>query len=334
MKRLLFALLPLLVVGCVHVSTTTKINADGSFTRTVKYGMMDTSKMGMPGGAGSGPSKPEDAFAIPSEGNGTTVQRGTEEGENVITVTRSVRAGGTSTQDITALGKDKKPVLRSTVYVKKLADGKIEYDETLTWVGPPSSDLSKIDPDLRANLKKSLPPDQQKTETIDKLTRSTERAIFNAMFGPPEPLMGEMMTSVLGNPEGVRHKLDIRMYAALDQALQEQGLSPEQRRSTLAAMVKSLSPDQLVGPKMSSMNSMMSPDAENTKAEGGNAAEKTKHSDDAGMVPLSFAVTCPGQVVETNGLQDPITGEVYWSLYGAAAELGDVTLRVVIDPSK
>jgi hypothetical protein len=47
---------------------------------------------------------------------------------------------------------------------------------------------------------------------------------------------------------------------------------------------------------------------------------------------MTFRVTVPGRVIETNGEADPLTGEVFWALYPEAAALGEVKLRVVYGP--
>ena len=63
-----------------------------------------------------------------------------------------------------------------------------------------------------------------------------------------------------------------------------------------------------------------------------NSAASTGDSDSNEMTPLFYSVSFPGTVVETDGLQDPMTGEVYWSLLPMVLDLGDVKLRVVVKP--
>jgi hypothetical protein len=65
---------------------------------------------------------------------------------------------------------------------------------------------------------------------------------------------------------------------------------------------------------------------------GSNSPSESTPGGDAGLTPLTFAVSFPGKVVETNGLVDPMTGEVYWSLLPLSLELADVKLRLVVQP--
>src|SRR5689334_16280937 len=126
----------LLLCGCARVATTTTIAADGSYSRKTVY---TVSKNNMGGG---GPEtatdakkkeKPEDFFKMPA---GAKVVKSETKNDLIATVTRDLAPGSPALQDI-ALYADKGKILAtSSVTVRKLPNGDVEYLEMLHAVQP------------------------------------------------------------------------------------------------------------------------------------------------------------------------------------------------------
>src|SRR5205823_1049612 len=101
-------------------------------------------------------------------------------------------------------------------------------------------------------------------------------------------------------------------------------MSREQRHQTAIRLARQIATDT---------------SAESGKSEKmGGTAGKTPGTDQmtesfGGMTPaaITLVVKMPGRVVETNGIVDDLTGEVYWTLYPQAALERDVTLRAVFE---
>lgn len=303
------------ISGCARVSVNTKLDADGGFTRTVKYAV---TKNDAAGGIPGAPSKPSDIFGVPKAGAGVTVEEKTDKDSIVATVTRKVVAGSEALNDIVLLDDKKKPIVSSTVSVRKLENGRLEYTETLHWTGEHKKGAFDMPPDFRAIVKKSLPTRFQTTETIDKVARRTMKETIHILFGPSDPLF----SNFLMNQDVMTHKLGSAMFRVLVPALQDeaQGMTSDEAEGVVRALVPALNATELMKDKA------------NPTPPTGPTPDSPK-SDTASLVPLTFDVSFPGHVVETNGIMDPMSGQVYWSLYALVAEFEDVKLRVVVDPA-
>src|SRR2546421_10950151 len=119
--------------GCARISVNTSLAADGSFKRVVKYASSN-SQLDLANQHGK--RDITDLFLIPTQGAGILVERKkSQEGETLVTVTRSGAAGETPLADIAVLGADRKATLTSRVAIRRLENGQIEYQGRLNWVG-------------------------------------------------------------------------------------------------------------------------------------------------------------------------------------------------------
>lgn len=302
--------LPLLILvaaGCARVSSETKLNPDGSFTRTVTY----TVSKGNLGGSQT--STIDSAFNVPVESNGVTVtKKETAESSSVI-VSRSVPAGSAPLKDIVV--KDNKGVveLASQVSVSKLPDGNLEYTETLHWTGAGSFKTPPIDADLRAQIKKSMPERYQKTDLIDNVVRHVMASIVRVFFGAPDPLILGMM-----NVDVLQYKMKARLYKGLTQEFQADlpGITADETHKMIESMAQAIDVQKMAQDKM--------PDPTKQDPSKGNSREAA--------ATLTFAVDYPGKVVKTNGIVDEADGVVFWSLLDFAVEFEDVKLEAEVDP--
>ncbi|MBS1718055.1 MAG: hypothetical protein JSS72_10040 [Armatimonadetes bacterium] len=304
------------LTGCAKVGVKTVLNGDSSFTRTVKYAV---TKNDQAQGMSGVPSKPDDVFRIPSSAPGVKVDTTTEKEQTVVTVTRSVAAGANAMQDVTLLSSKKTPVLTSSVSVKRLGDGNIEYVELLHWVGPKTKSDQDVPGEFRAIIKKALPARFQTTAVIDKLTHRVLTETVHILFGPADPLL----STALLNQDLFELKMHGAFFARLVPAFQEEatGMTDDEAKAVLRKMMPDLD-----------SSTVMKNNAHPTPPDP--TAPPTKDSGNDGLTPLTFTVGFKGRIVKTNGIVDPATGDVYWSLYSAVAEFGDVELRLVVEPSK
>ena len=52
------------------------------------------------------------------------------------------------------------------------------------------------------------------------------------------------------------------------------------------------------------------------------------------MKTLLIKAKLPGKLIQTNGEEDPATGEIVWGLFSQAPAAGDVVLTAVCEPEK
>jgi hypothetical protein len=306
--------LPLLFVGaaflggCARVSVNTDLSADGSFTRTVKY---TVSNNGM-----EGATKPEDMFAVPAASGDLKIVPTADSDGSAVEVSRKVALNAGPLQDITLLSDDKKPLVVSAVSVRKLDDGKLEYSESLKWVGPIPKDQTYNEEEARNLVKQALPARYQMTATIDRVTHRVLVTVIHVLFGPSDPVAFAMV----GNPDMVNHKAQMLLVPPLSSALKIElpDLTDEETLATARTLTKVI---EQVSDKAKAASTPPAP---------GSDAKKNSNVNE--MTPLTFAVSYPGKLVETNGLQDPYQNQVYWSLYPVVLPLEDVHLRLVVQP--
>src|SRR5579862_792826 len=168
-----------LLAGCARVTTTTTLHADGSFSRKVVYTVSKNS--GMSGGAQQSKDKPEDYFKLPAADHEVNVSRSDTTSGISVTVTREVAADSGPLPDIALLSDAGKVMATSSVSVKKLSGGQIEYVETLHSLEPGKTIEQMVIPDLRARVKKAIPAEYQKSDLIDGLTKEVMMNFVRAL---------------------------------------------------------------------------------------------------------------------------------------------------------
>lgn len=315
-----------LSIGCARAKTVTTLNPNGTFSRSTTYtmpaaagGLGALGSLGTPAEGGEKPqeqpaTKPEDVFKVPPQSAGVKVTSATVKGDTTVTVSREAPFDTTLDSDIVLWEKKGKPMLSSSVAVKKLADGNIEYTETLHWLGKPSKNGPTTDPDIRLKVKNVIPQALQQTEAIDKATKAVAVNLVHAMFGPPEP----MLANFFMDPDGAMRRVNTRILP----------MNAQTFRSVMPSLTEAEAVDMS---KRLSMSVMLDPN-DQSPLDRKPASGEGESSSDNSLCTLYFEVAFPGTIVETNGLVDVLDGRVYWSLLAAGVELEDVVLRAVVKP--
>ena len=300
----------LMLAGCARVSVTTKVSPDGSFTRKIRYALRKAAD----GGLQSGPQSVQDAFKLPA---GVTPVTRTEKDESITEVSETISAGAAPLKDLVMLSEKKQSIVESSVSVRKLPNGNLEYVEHLHWTGDPAAmDEMKVPAEARAMVKKSLPARWQKTEVIDGSVHDLLVTMVHAFFGPSQPIFFELLT----NTDAAERRMIGQIVPPFVESLKKR--MPDLTDEEAMAMARSVVTDL----KMSDFAK------EKANAAQPSADPNAKKSDANEMTPMMFVVGFPGKIVESNGITDPLTGEVYWSLYPPSVQIGDVDLKVVATP--
>lgn len=307
----------LAVTGCARVGTSTEVKPDGSFTRTVIY------RGSAPSTEGFSMAPALDDLIAPPHTPGWKVTREKDsknQSELIVTATRAFAAGETLSDDLALKSPPKKDapagtlattILGNTLSVRTLPDGKLEYREVIRWRGPKPTELAAPDPELLAALEANLPQ-------LDKAARATvvnhlQKNIWQALFGPGEPILGLLMTHPELGEFKLKKQLGITVDTELKAALGEK-LSESERRTVVQKIVATITTDV----------------KDKTKKQA-NAGPSGENNDDA-LVALLIKAKLPGKLIQTNGEEDPATGEIVWGLFSQAPAAGDVVLTAICDP--
>ncbi|MBL8060968.1 MAG: hypothetical protein JNK63_09670 [Chthonomonas sp.] len=291
--------LPVLAVvalsGCRQTSSMTEVRENGTFSRSVKFAAIDvdeTSKL-----------KIDDVFVIPKGNGWTSVPQtaGSATGGTTIEMRNAFPFG----QEVTDLGLKLKGkiVLVNKVKVTEPTPGNYEYRETFTWSGDaPKEDRSEKLAELVEDFFKGN--DKVTKAQKDEFAKEGEARLLTFIFGPPEP----HLSLALSSPEFFIRKARATLGPKLIEAAERifgDALDLAGRRKLVAHI--------------------MDPDfaAENAPAP---ADPTTEEESDDQPTTLTMVVKMPGTITETNGLIDPISGEVYWTMHREAAERGEVTI--------
>jgi hypothetical protein len=291
----------ILLTGCARARVTTNINSNGSWTRTVAFTGQEKKE-------GNMTPTVEDTFTIPS-GAGWKSTESKKNDDRVITLVRTVPAGGKLQGDVTLKGGEPgKVTLVNEVTVTRLAPRRFEYRETLKWKGdPPKPNLK---PEDLAEIKAALPKPLATDENARALATKAAELIFPVMFGPGDPLLAIGLL----HPDLAERRMTQRLGTVMIRALEEQfgdKMTVVERRDVARKLIatsfssaKPAQPDPSAGPPSSK---------------------------GSGLTPLMFIVKTPGRIVSSNGEVDDLTGEVYWALFSDAASLKDLVLTAIVE---
>ena len=331
---LLVALLLIaLLTGCAHETTTTTVHSNGSWTRKSVYSLAESE-------AGKGTKKLnlKDVFTPPAAPGWKVEQKitGDDPKQTVITAVKEVGPGETVTGDLTVKSPGKKGQAEVRVVnsatVRPAGPSRWVYTETFHWTGPKPIVTKEMEPLVRPSVKKALPAGFATDANARALGLRMEQALWKTLFSPPEPLMLDFYANLLpipgvSDPDERSVMLVRRLGPGIETALFEtfgNRMSRELRHQTAIKLARQINDD--------------TGEASGKGAKMGGTAGKSPGADQAtesfgGMYPaaVSVAVKMPGRVVETNGLKDDLTGEIYWTLFPQAALEHDVTLRAVFD---
>ena len=307
------------ITGCARVGTSTEVKPDGSFVRTVVYRGSAPSTDGM----GMGPSLDDMVTAPRTPGwKVTRAKDPKSESEVVVTATRDFAAGETLSDDLALKSPPKKDapkgtlpttILGNTLSVRTLPDGKLEYREVIRWRGAKPKELTAPIPELLTTLSVSVPALAKAAQAT--VATHIQQGLWRALFGPGEPLLGQLMT----HPELGEFQLKKRLGQTVSDELRTalgDTLTDSERRVAVQKIVVAIT--ESVSSK--------------TKQQA-NAGPGGESSNDA-LVALLIKAKLPGKLIQTNGEEDPATGEIVWGLFSQAPAAGDVVLTAICDPGK
>lgn len=286
------------------MTSLSEVSPQGAVDRKVTVRMAE---MGM------SQEKPDPAKMISFSTPGLwKIEARTEKQEQVLEATRRLPAAGDNGADF-VMNDGGTGKARCEVKVVKRDDGLLEYTETWTWMGPKGTALSEqLNKDsakaFGARLSAAGFTEAETKQTIERLGKR----IFRAVMGPAEPLLP---TLVMDTGLAMR-KLRIQMAGEMEAAIGE--IKPEMAAADKRTLTVAILAD-------------LTKELENSRSAG--PSESAPGESNSGqLVGLELAVAGPGQVVETNGIADPIDGRVYWNMYLEACEHEPVVLRAVFRP--
>jgi hypothetical protein len=293
------------LIGCARTSSTTVVDANGDWHRTVKLTISKGTGMSDPSASAEEWPNP---FKFPSGAEWTKTES-VKDSEKTITLSRDVKAGDTQLTDIIAQDeKSKKTTLKNFVQVKEIEPGVYEYYEKIVNPNPEPFSTNTDAIKFKESLTKALPEGiTLDDETMILMTKQMVISISRIMFGPDDHIFGSLIT----NPEGAGRRMKVQLGKVLDTAFKTHlsaKLNDEQRKAVITKLMAEVDGESIKNSKKSET----SPD----KASEGS------------FIGMSVCVKFPGEVISSNGDIDPYTGEVFWDFLSATAELEPLELRV------
>ncbi len=332
--------LALLTVGCARESTTSSIHPDGTWTRRSVYSIAadDDSRQSAGQFSLGKPLALRDVFTPPS-GSGWMIEEkktGEKPVQLAVTATKEIGATETVIGDLTVKAAETKgrprAMVVNTALVRSVGPDRWRYSETFHWSGPVPTIGGEMEPYIRKSIRKDLPRAVNTDSIARLLGRSLEHDLWAVLFSPPEPLMLDFYANLLpipgfSNPDERAELMTRRLGPVIESALKRtlgRRMSPEKSHQTAIKIARRITED--------------------TAAQAGNADKlggtvgTSPGMDSAtesfgGMYPVAITVSvrAPGRVIESNGIVDPLTGDVYWTLYPQAALVHDVVLRATFE---
>ena len=301
MKKLWWLLGIAVLAGCSRTSTDTTVNANGTWTRTVRLTIPKTSMDGKE-------ETFEKYFLLPSGANWKT-SRTTDKDNQIFTAVRTLNAGE-SVQDL-QVKAGTAVVANNDVTVRKIGENRFEYVETIHYKGPEKPDIKTATDKIAPLIKEALPADLATDEHVKHLSEMGFQFMWRTIFGPTEPLL----TQILMNPDMAARRIKSRFARQMQEAMATEfgdKMTTQVRLDTVRKMINRLDAESLLDDKKEK-------------------AQKEGPSDNSSLVSMFTAVKLPGRIVESNGETDEITGEVIWAYFPESAQIGDVKLRAVCE---
>lgn len=295
-------LMAFFLVGCASTSSTATVNADGSWSRTLKLTTREAPNLG-----GESQEKKPDIFAIPTAAEWTKSEEN-KEGEKSTILKRTFTAGEGPVTDIVV--KDKNGTkFKNFVVVRKLDGNRIEYYEKIVMVGPKPAKTEQETQTFIKEMKDALPAGKATDEDLMAIGKKTEVALTRLLFGPDDHLFGSMLTNIDGTVRRIRSKI-----GTIEGRILAEQFGSRLSQAEIDATVKKL------------LAKFDSPDAFDMKKTAGS---EPPDQNDSNFIGMSVAVKLPGKVVETNGEIDSYTGEVFWDFLSNSAEPDVLELRAI-----
>ncbi|HLJ55571.1 MAG TPA: hypothetical protein VKT77_11080 [Chthonomonadaceae bacterium] len=328
------AALASLLAGCARESATTTIHPGGGWTRKASY------SISLPEDPKNPKKQPglRDLFTPPSGSAWKIV--GTESKDKpaqaTVTAEREVPVGASVIGDLTVKapavnGKAAARVV-NTCTVSPAGPGRWRYTETFRWTGTRPSIAHDISPLLPRTIQQALPAGFTSAADVRRCTARVQERLWQDLFAPPEPLLLEFYDNVLplpglSDPDERQSLLIRRLGPRIERAVGEAfgaRMTAGRRHQTALAIAR------MIG-DWTAQNA-------GSGAKMGGAAGKSAGADRAsetfaGIMPIAItlSVKMPGRVVETNGIVDPLAGDVYWTLYPQAAATQGVVLHATFE---
>lgn len=311
--------------GCYRATVLTEVQKDGSWTRTATF--ISTSN-------NNGDKKETvDAQLAPffdlPKGQGWQISRATtnptggEKSEKYIAV-RNLRSGETLDHDVVVKDTNSKaPMLVNSVRVREVAPGQIEYVEFYRWKGEKLEKDNNFNVGIKIEdvlkiLEQLVPADFLTPERREALAKNARFHMWLLLWGPGDPLANDFLQSAF-SPEGVKYKLSRRILEAWQQIL-DQTFGEAMPREKKRIAIKVITRDEIAALEKDGF-------AKANDKGPRNSVEETP-------VPITVRLRMPGTIIETNGEQDPLYDEIYWTFYAPAARAKDIVLRAVCKVGK
>lgn len=258
------------------------------------------------------------------------ITAGFRDEKKVYHAQRKFRLGETSRGEITVLGKVKgkrQVLLTNEATVKEVGPDLWQYREVLHWkAGQSVEDAMNQVPigklktyELSRSVKKALPPELATPQNVRELTVSLQKAVLQSLLGPPCPYL----TLILFQDATAAQDWMVQYGRKVDTILKDKfddKMSSQQRYQTTRKILIPIS--QIIADEK---KQRLSPKPVKKSA---NKKDKDKKSiiEMSDSVILNFRLNLPGKLVSSNGVVNPCTGTLSWSLYPQAAQLGEVVL--------
>lgn len=249
----------------------------------------------------------EETFVLP-QGAGWTMKRGTDPyfKDPSYTATRTIAVGIPFSGDLTIKGEKTAKLASNEGIVKPLGDGTFEYVETLKWQG--KRDVNGFNEagnalTARGTIKAALPPGTS-TQKIDEVTNAAAMAVMRSLFGPSDPALDLLLT----HREVAFRKIEKQVRLAVRPLVADDATAAKVAKTSVES----------VSSKPSEASETPSNKLQMDATKGGPAS-------------IAYFVRFPGQILETNGIQEGV-GTVMWRFYSEAAAIEDVKLRTVFRP--
>jgi hypothetical protein len=296
---ILLAVATALLTGCAKSSSSTVVNGDGSWTRTVKLTVSKTTEDA---------SEPfPEVFALPKDGYTATSK--TEKQDKITTLVRKAQLGEGPLTDI-LVKENGETLCKNFVIVRRLDENRVEYYEKIVYTKAASQKNQNEIKEIATTLRGQIPQKVNATEEeVLKISNDTFQNILRLIVGPDDMLIGVLLT----NPDGAERRIKSRVFKAMDQNMQKvfgDRMNADERTNAIRRFVSAMDSKKVIGdPKSTSDPS----------------------SSNGNMVGMSTSVKFPGKVLETNGEIDPLTGEVYWDYLSIASEVAPLELRAICE---
>lgn len=290
------------VTGCTGSSSTSTVNSDGTWTRTIKLATRD----GVSVGGGKSTPKLTDIFKLPVDKEWTRTDKQIN-GEFSTTLSRKMKIDDAPLTDIVI--KDKKGTqYKNFVLVRKLDGNRWEYYEKVIFVGDASKRDSSEWKQIEQEVKAALPKGIATEEDIKEICSRTETAMIRQVVGPDDHLFGLLIINVDGARRRFRSKFAVIEERVLAEVLGNR-LTEDEREKAIKTMLAKLDKKGV----------------DETFVQ----TTSTSGSANSTLVGISSVVKLPGKILETNGTVDEYTGEIYWDFTSTSADAGVIELRAV-----